>query len=177
MSYKKTYVFLFFCLKKYALSRHDMSALHNLHYLCHMGRILSIDFGRKRTGIAVTDTLKIVANGLATVPTAKVIDFLKKYMETEQVEFIVVGLPRQLNGRPSESMRYLKPFLERLRHELPDMHIEMYDERFTSSIAHRSMIDGGMKKMDRRDKAVVDTIAATIILNDYLQSMQYHKRQ
>ncbi len=142
-----------------------------------MGRILSIDFGRKRTGIAVTDTLKIVANGLVTVPTAKVIDFLKKYMETEQVEFIVVGLPRQLNGRPSESMRYLKPFLERLRHELPDMHIEMYDERFTSSIAHRSMIDGGMKKMDRRDKAVVDTIAATIILNDYLQSMQYHKRQ
>ena len=141
-----------------------------------MGRILSIDFGRKRTGIAVTDTLKIVANGLVTVPTAKVIDFLKKYMETEQVEFIVVGLPRQLNGRPSESMRYLKPFLDRLRRELPDVPIEMYDERFTSSLAHRSMIDGGMKKMDRRDKAIVDTIAATIILNDYLQSMQYRNR-
>ena len=138
-----------------------------------MGRILSIDFGRKRTGLAATDSLKIVANGLATVPTAQVIDFIKKYMATEDVELIVVGLPRQMNGEPSESTRYLKPFLDRLRQELPGVPVEMFDERFTSTLAHRSMLDGGMKKMDRRDKAIVDTIAATIILNDYLQSRQY----
>ncbi len=138
-----------------------------------MGRILSIDFGRKRTGLAATDSLKIVANGLATVPTAQVIDFIKKYMATEDVELIVVGLPRQMNGEPSESTRYLKPFLDRLRKELPGVPVEMFDERFTSTLAHRSMLDGGMKKMDRRDKAIVDTIAATIILNDYLQSRQY----
>ncbi len=141
-----------------------------------MGRILSIDFGRKRTGLAATDSLKIVANGLATVPTAQVIDFIKKYMATEEVELIVVGLPRQMNGEPSESTRYLKPFLDRLRKELPEVPVEMFDERFTSTIAHRSMLDGGMKKMDRRDKAIVDTIAATIILNDYLQSRQYQNR-
>ena len=141
-----------------------------------MGRILSIDFGRKRTGLAATDSLKIVANGLATVPTAQVIDFIKKYMATEEVELIVVGLPRQMNGEPSESTRYLKPFLDRLRKELPEVPVEMFDERFTSTIAHRSMLDGGMKKMDRRDKAIVDTIAATIILNAYLQSRQYQNR-
>ena len=141
-----------------------------------MGRILSIDFGRKRTGLAATDSLKIVANGLATVPTAQVIDFIKKYMATEEVELIVVGLPRQMNGEPSESTRYLKPFLDRLRKELPEVPVEMFDERFTSTIAHRSMLDGGMKKIDRRDKAIVDTIAATIILNDYLQSRQYQNR-
>ncbi len=138
-----------------------------------MGRILSIDFGRKRTGIAVTDVLQIVANGLATVPTAQVVDFLKKYMAQEPVDLIVVGQPKQLNGQPSESTRYLNPFLARLKREIPGVPVEMYDERFTSSIAHRSMIDGGMKKMDRRDKDIVDTIAATIILNDYLQSRQY----
>ena len=141
-----------------------------------MGRILSIDFGRKRTGLAATDSLKIVANGLATVPTAQVIDFIKKYMATEEVELIVVGLPRQMNGEPSESTRYLKPFRDRLRKERPAVPVEMFDERFTSTIAHRSMLDGGMKKMDRRDKAIVDTIAATIILNDYLQSRQYQNR-
>ena len=109
-----------------------------------MGSILSIDFGRKRTGLAATDSLKIVANGLATVPTAQVIDFIKKYMATEEVELIVVGLPRQMNGEPSESTRYLKPFLDRLRKELPEVPVEMFDERFTSTIAHRSMLVGGM---------------------------------
>ena len=141
-----------------------------------MGRIISIDFGRKRTGIAATDIFKIVANGIATVPTAKVIDFLKEYVAREPVELIVVGLPKQLNGKPSESMQYLQPFLKRLQRELPDIPVELYDERFTSALAHRSMLDGGMKKMDRRDKAVVDTIAATIILNDYLQSRQYNDK-
>lgn len=135
-----------------------------------MGRILAIDFGRKRTGIAVTDPLKIVANGLATIPTHTLMDFIQDYLKREDVERIVVGLPKRLDNTPSESMKWLEPFLNRLRKVLPDMPVVMYDERFTSTLAHKAMIDGGMKKSDRRNKAVVDTIAATIILNDYLQS-------
>jgi len=138
-----------------------------------MGRILAIDYGRKRCGIAVTDPLKIIANGLETVATHKLMDFLKEYMSREQVELIVIGQPTQLNGEPSESMKYITPFINRLKKEMPDMAIEMVDERFTSTIAHRAMIDGGMKKSDRRDKARVDTIAASIILNDYLQSLKF----
>ena len=135
-----------------------------------MGRILGIDYGRKRTGIAVTDPLQIIAGNLATVPSHTLMQFIKDYMTREQVELIVIGQPSQLNGQPSESMRYITPFVNRLRHELPDVPVVMYDERFTSTIAHQAMIDGGMKKSDRRDKARVDAIAATIILNDYLQS-------
>lgn len=135
-----------------------------------MGRIMGIDYGRKRTGVAVTDPLQIVANNLATVPTHTLMQFIKDYMAREQVERIIIGQPTQLNGEPSESMKYITPFVNRLRNELPDMPIVMYDERFTSTIAHQAMIDGGMKKTDRRDKARVDAIAATIILNDYLQS-------
>ncbi len=135
-----------------------------------MGRILGIDYGRKRTGVAVTDPLQIVAGNLATVPTHTLMSFIKDYIAREQVERIVIGQPTQLNGEPSESMKYITPFVNRLRKELPDMPIVMYDERFTSTIAHRAMIDGGMKKSDRRDKSRVDAIAATIILNDYLQS-------
>ena len=135
-----------------------------------MGRIMGIDYGRKRTGIAVTDPLQIIAGNLATVPTHTLMQYIKDYMAHEQVERIVVGQPTQLNGEPSESMRYITPFVERLRKEFPDMPIVMYDERFTSTIAHQAMIDGGMKKSDRRDKSRVDAIAATIILNDYLQS-------
>ena len=135
-----------------------------------MGRILAIDFGRKRTGIAVTDPLQIVANGLTIVATHTLIDFLQSYVKSEPVELIVVGLPKQLNGQPSESTKWLEPFLNRLRKVMPDMPVVMYDERFTSTLAHRAMIDGGMKKMDRRNKEVVDSIAAAIILNDYLQS-------
>ena len=131
---------------------------------------MGIDYGRKRTGVAVTDPLQIVAGNLATVPTHTLMQFIKDYIEREQVERIVVGQPMQLNGEPSESMRYITPFVNRLRAELPDMPIVMYDERFTSTIAHQAMIDGGMKKSDRRDKSRVDAIAATIILNDYLQS-------
>lgn len=136
-----------------------------------MGRILGIDYGRKRTGIAVTDPLKIVAGNLATVPTHTLLQFIKDYMASEEVERIVVGQPSQLNGQPSESMRYITPFVNRLKKELPDVPVVMYDERFTSTIAHQAMIDGGMKKSDRRDKSRVDAIAATIILNDYLQSI------
>ncbi len=135
-----------------------------------MGRILGIDYGRKRTGVAVTDPLQIVAGNLATVPTHTLMSFIKDYIAREQVERIVIGQPTQLNGEPSESMKYITPFVNKLRKELPDMPIVMYDERFTSTIAHRAMIDGGMKKSDRRDKSRVDAIAATIILNDYLQS-------
>ena len=136
-----------------------------------MGRIIGIDYGRKRTGVAVTDPLKIVAGNLATVPTHTLMQFLKDYMAKEEVERIVVGQPSQLNGEPSESMRYITPFVNRLKKELPDMPVVMYDERFTSSIAHQAMLDGGMKKSNRRDKSRVDAIAATIILNDYLQSI------
>ena len=136
-----------------------------------MGRILGIDYGRKRTGVAVTDPLKIVAGNLATVPTHTLMQFIKDYIAREPVERIIIGKPTQLNGEPSESMRYINPFVTRLHKELPDMPVVMYDERFTSAIAHQAMIDGGMKKSDRRDKSRVDAIAATIILNDYLQSI------
>ena len=135
-----------------------------------MGRILGIDYGRKRTGVAVTDPLQIIAGNLATVPTHTLMQFIKDYISREQVDLIVIGQPSQLNGQPSESIKYITPFVNRLRKEVPDMPLMMYDERFTSTIAHQAMIDGGMKKSDRRDKNRVDAIAATIILNDYLQS-------
>lgn len=137
-----------------------------------MGRIMGIDYGRKRTGVAVTDPLQIIAGNLATVPTHTLMQFIKDYIAREEVDRIVIGQPTQLNGQPSESMKYITPFVNRLRKELPEMPVVMYDERFTSTIAHQAMIDGGMKKSDRRDKARVDAIAATIILNDYLQSKQ-----
>ncbi len=135
-----------------------------------MARILGIDYGRKRTGVAVTDPLQIVAGALGTVPTHTLEKFITDYVAREEVELIVVGQPLQLNGEPSESMRYITPFVNRLRKILPNIPVVMYDERFTSTIAHQAMIDGGMKKSDRRDKARVDSIAATIILNDYLMS-------
>ena len=135
-----------------------------------MGRLLSIDFGRRRCGIAGTDPLRIVANGLTTVPTATLIQFVKDYLSKEPVDRIVVGLPTTLRGEPSESMRYLTPAINRLKKEIAPTEVVFFDERFTSAIAHRAMIDGGMKKMDRRDKAIVDEISATILLNDYLQT-------
>ena len=135
-----------------------------------MGRLLSIDFGRKRCGIAVTDPLRIVANGLSTVKTADLIKFVKDYIAKEGVDSVIVGLPKTLKGEPSESMRYLEPVINRLKKEIDPVKIVFFDERFTSVLAHRAMIDGGMKKMDRRDKAMVDEISATILLNDYLSS-------
>lgn len=140
-----------------------------------MGRLLAIDYGRKRTGIAVTDSLQIVATALDTVPTHMLMQFLKGYVAKEQVDKFIVGEPRQLNGEPSESMRYIEPFLRQLKKEIPQIPVEMYDERFTSTIAHRALIEGGASKSTRREKAVVDGMAATIILNDYLQSIQYKK--
>ncbi|MDE7135896.1 MAG: Holliday junction resolvase RuvX [Muribaculaceae bacterium] len=136
-----------------------------------MGRLMSIDFGRKRCGIAVTDTLQIVANGLTTVATASLCDFVTEYVKKEPVDAIIVGYPTTMRGEESESMRYITPGINRLRKLLPpEISIQFYDERFTSVLAHKAMIDGGMKKMARRDKAIVDEISATIILNDYLSS-------
>ena len=136
----------------------------------NMARILSIDYGRKRTGIAVTDPLQIIANGLTTVASSQLIDFLTQYMQRESVERVVVGLPRQMNNQPSESMRYITPFVNRFRKLFPNVPIEFFDERFTSVLAHRAMIDGGLSKMARRNKELVDEISATIILRDYLES-------
>lgn len=135
-----------------------------------MGRLMAIDFGRKRCGIAVTDTLRIVANGLTTVPTASLPEFVARYCTGEPVDAIVVGEPRDLRGNPSESQRFILPALDRLRKALPDMKIVPFDERFTSVLAHKAMLDGGLGRMARRDKALVDEISATILLNDFLQS-------
>lgn len=138
-----------------------------------LARLLAIDYGRRRCGIAVTDPLRIIANGLTTIATAQLVDFIKNYLATEKVDKIIVGYPRTLQGNDSESMRYIRPGIEKLKKAIPNIPIEFFDERFTSTLAHQSMIDSGMKKMQRRDKATVDTIAAAIILNDYLQSKQY----
>lgn len=135
-----------------------------------MGRILAIDYGRKRCGIAVTDILKIAANGLPTVRTCDLLDFLKNYCETEQVELIVIGQPKTLRGSDSESMKFIIPFINQLKKALPQMPVEMYDERFTSTIAHREMIAGGLKKSKRAEKGLADEIAAVLILTDYLNS-------
>ena len=142
-----------------------------------MGRLLSIDFGRKRCGVAATDTLRIVANGLCTVPTAGLTAWVKAYMEREPVDEIVVGLPVTLRGAPSESQRWLLPAIGRLQKEVAPVPVVFFDERFTSAMAHQAMLDGGLGRMARRDKALVDEISATIILNDYLQSKAYNDRK
>lgn len=135
-----------------------------------MGRILAIDYGRKRSGLAVTDPLQICANGLPTVRTCDLMDFIKEYVSKETVETIVVGEPKDLQGNPSESMRYITPFLNSLKRTLPQIPIELYDERFTSTIAHREMIAGGFKKKDRQEKGKADEMAAVLILTSYLES-------
>ncbi len=135
-----------------------------------MARILSIDFGKKRTGLAVTDPLQLIAGGLATVATSELFDFLQQYVAREPVERIVIGEPRQPNGQPSENLQRVQQFVNRWRKAVPEIPIEYYDERFTSVLAHRAMIDGGLKKKARQDKALVDEISATIILEDYLRS-------
>jgi putative Holliday junction resolvase len=135
-----------------------------------LARILSIDYGRKRTGLAVTDPLQIIASGLATVSTSELFDYLRNYTAQEQVELIVIGEPRQPNGTPSENLARVQQFVARWRKAVPDIPIEYYDERFTSVLAHRAMIDGGLRKKDRQNKALVDEISATIILQDYMRS-------
>lgn len=135
-----------------------------------MGRILAIDYGRKRTGLAVTDVLRITATPLLTIDTNKLIEWLTEYFAHEPVDEVVVGHPTQMNGQDSESMNYIRPFMGVFKKNFPTKPITMFDERFTSVLAHRAMIDGGMKKKDRQNKAVVDKIAACIILEDYLES-------
>ena len=135
-----------------------------------MARILSIDYGKKRTGIAVTDPLQIIAGGLATVSTSELFDYLQAYIAREQVEMIVIGEPRQPNGEPSENLARVQQFVNRWRKAVPQVPIQFYDERFTSVLAHQAMRDGGLKKMARQNKALVDEISATIILEDYLRS-------
>lgn len=135
-----------------------------------MGRILAIDYGRKRCGVAVTDPLRISANGLPTVRACDLLQFLKDYCSRETVDLIIVGEPRDMHGNFSESMRYIRPFLNQLRKTMPEMKIEMYDERFTSTIAHREMIAGGFSKKQRREKGRADEMAAIIILTSYLDS-------
>lgn len=135
-----------------------------------MARVLSIDYGKKRTGLAVTDPLQLIAGGLATVSTSELFDYLKTYVEREEVERIVIGEPRQPNGQPSENLPRVQQFVNRWRKAMPQIPIELYDERFTSVLAHQAMIDGGLKKKARQDKALVDEISATIILQDYMRS-------
>ena len=137
-----------------------------------MARILSIDYGKKRTGLAVTDPLQIIAGGLATVATSELFDFLQSYVAREPVERIVIGKPMQPNGQPSENMVRVQQFVNRWRNQMPQIPIEFYDERFTSVLAHQAMIAGGLKKKARQDKALVDEISATIILEDYMRSRQ-----
>lgn len=135
-----------------------------------MSRLLSIDYGKKRTGIAVSDPLQIIANGLTTVETSNLFEFLEDYLKKEEVESIIVGLPKQMNGQPSENMKRIEPFVNRLKKIYPKINIEYFDERFTSKLAHQAMIDGGLKKQDRRNKELVDEISATIILQGYMES-------
>lgn len=135
-----------------------------------MARILSVDYGKKRTGLAVTDPLQIIANGLVTVATSELFVFLQEYTAKEPVERIIVGEPRQADGSPSENMERVRQFVNRWRKARPDIPVEFYDERFTSVLAHRAMLDGGLRKKARQDKALVDEISATIILQGYMES-------
>ena len=135
-----------------------------------MARLLAIDYGKKRTGIAVSDEMQIIAGGLTTVATVDLVDFILDYVKREPVERIVVGLPKQMNNEPSENMRRVEPFVNRLRKLLPDIPVDYHDERFTSVLAQRTIIEAGIKKMARRNKELVDEISATIILQSYMES-------
>lgn len=136
-------------------------------------RILSVDYGQKRTGLAVTDPLKIIAGGLATVSTSVLFDYLKDYISKEAVERIIIGEPRQPNGEPSENLARVQQFVNRWRKAVPQVPIEFYDERFTSVLAHQAMLDGGLKKKARQNKALVDEISATILLQNYMESRKF----
>jgi len=138
-----------------------------------LARIVSIDYGRKRTGLAVTDPLQIIAGGLATVATSELFEWLQAYIAREPVERIVIGEPRQPNGEPSENLARVQQFVNRWRKAMPNIPIEYYDERFTSVLAHQVMIDGGLHKKARQNKGLVDEISATIILEDYMRSRKF----
>ncbi len=138
-----------------------------------MSRILSIDYGQKRTGIAVTDELQIIASGLTTIPSATAIDFLKEYFSKEDVSVVLIGEPKQMNGEPSESSAIIKGFVTHFTNHFPDMKVVRVDERFTSKMAFQTMIDSGLKKNQRKNKALIDEISATIMLQDYLTRIRF----
>ncbi len=138
-----------------------------------MGRILAIDYGQKRVGIAVTDELKMIASGLKTVASKDIWTFLSDYLKNEKVDAIVVGEPRDMMNRPSDSSRFVEPFVRKLRKIYPKLKVDRFDERFTSKMAFQAMIDGGLGKKQRQNKALVDTISATIILQSYLESQKF----
>ncbi len=140
-----------------------------------MGRILAIDYGTKRTGIAVSDPLRIIAGGLETVETKQLEKWLAQYMAREEVSTIVVGKPMQPNGAPSETWRFVEPLVRRLKAAYPEKEVTLYDERFTSVLANRAIRESGIGKMARRDKALVDKVSATIILQDYMEHLNYTK--
>ncbi|SHF65588.1 Holliday junction resolvase RuvX [Dysgonomonas macrotermitis] len=141
-----------------------------------MGRLLAIDYGTKRTGLAVTDPLKIIATGLTTVPTHTLLTYLKEYFNRESIEEVIIGMPKKLNNESSENMKNVKIFISQFIKNFPDMPIIGYDERFTSALAQKSMIEGGLKKKDRQNKALIDEISATIILQDYMESLIYKNK-
>jgi putative Holliday junction resolvase len=140
-----------------------------------MSRILAIDYGKKRIGLAVTDPGQIIANRLTTIPTHTIWEFLKEYFLKEKVELVVVGYPKQMNNEPSDSVRFINPFLKKFQKTYPEIRLDIFDERFTSKIAFQTMIDGGLKKQKRKDKAMVDAISATIILQGYLEKKRNTK--
>jgi len=140
-----------------------------------MGRILGIDYGMKRVGLAVTDPLQIFASPLNTVTVQEFDSFIDEYLKTEQIDEFVVGYPMQLNNKPSESVKYIDPFLKRLRKRFPEKTLHLVDERFTSQIALRTMIDGGVKKKGRRNKMIADMISASIILQSFLDRRSFLK--
>lgn len=135
-----------------------------------MGRILAIDYGQKRVGIAVTDLLQLIANPLTTVQSTGVIDFLTNYLKTEQVECIVIGDPKRLNNKPSESAVFVDAFVKQLRKQFPEMKIEMTDERFTSKIASQAILAAGLKRKDRQNKELVDAVSAALILQSFMET-------
>lgn len=138
-----------------------------------MPRILAIDYGMKRTGIAVTDEMQIIASGLTTVPSQTLIAFLKDYFAKEKVEKVIVGEPKQMNGTPSESTAIIEKFIKAFQKEFPEMPLDRVDERFTSKMAFQTMIDSGLKKNQRKNKALIDEIAATIMLQDYMTKISF----
>ena len=131
-------------------------------------RILAIDYGLKRTGIAVTDEMKLIASGLTTIASETALDFLKDYFAKERVERVLIGDPKQMNGQPSQSAPLIEAFIEKFKTQFPEMQLDRVDERFTSKMAFQTMIDSGLKKKQRQDKALIDEISATILLQDYL---------
>jgi putative holliday junction resolvase len=137
-----------------------------------MGRILAIDYGQKRTGVAVTDRLQLIANGLDTIPSNELIHYLQTYFATEEVDLVVIGYPRQMNNTTSEAVIYVDEFIKNFKKKFPTREYYLMDERFTSKMAFQTMIDGGVKKQQRRNKALIDKISATIILQSYMEMRQ-----